>query len=426
MVLSIPKKILILSTSDSGGAGIAIYRFYQGLKELGYDTKLVVKIKTQNDAEVIQFHNKNKFILINRIIKKINKKFKNKSFAHKYKTISDYCFYDFYENKFDNVFEGYELSINFIPDIIIAAWGSNFLNFKSLGELALKFNAKSFFLMNDMGHLTGGCHYNWSCNGYLEGCINCPAIIETEFKNQPNQNILDKRKSINQYNIKIIAGSELTKLQASNSFLFKTQSDIQIFNGLIDFNIFNPLKRTIAKHVFDIPSDAKVIFCGAYDFKEKRKGFNELKNVLYELSLIDFSFKSDIIVLVVGNIQENIIIPKLKFKFINYINDQLLLSLAYQCSDVFVSPSIEDCGPMMVVESLACGTPVIGFDIGLVSSLISNGENGFKIKNFDTLNMSEKIVEILSFKSNHFNNNCINTVKYKFSLNSLSEMVQKL
>jgi glycosyltransferase involved in cell wall biosynthesis len=91
-----------------------------------------------------------------------------------------------------------------------------------------------------------------------------------------------------------------------------------------------------------------------------------------------------------------------------------------------VSPSIEDCGPMMIVESLACGTPVIGFDIGLVSSLISNGENGFKIKKFDTLNMSEKIVEILSFESNHFDTQCINTVKYKFSLNSLNEMVQKL
>jgi hypothetical protein len=37
------KKILIISTSDSGGAGTAVYRILLGLNDLGYDTKLLVK-----------------------------------------------------------------------------------------------------------------------------------------------------------------------------------------------------------------------------------------------------------------------------------------------------------------------------------------------------------------------------------------------
>ena len=60
------------------------------------------------------------------------------------------------------------------------------------------------------------------------------------------------------------------------------------------------------------------------------------------------------------------------------------------------------------------------------STLISNGENGFKIIDFDTFSMSEKIAEILSSKSNYFTAKCIKSVSYKFSLNCLEEMAQKL
>jgi glycosyltransferase involved in cell wall biosynthesis len=251
-------------------------------------------------------------------------------------------------------------------------------------------------------------------------------LIDINSKNQAKKNLLEKKSSLKKYNIKLIAGSDLTKIQASNSFLFNTQSEILVFNGLIDFEIFNSLKRNIAKFVFDIPRETKVIFCGALNFKVKRKGYSELKDVLHALSNKKFEFKSELVVLIVGNVTERITIPNLNIKFINYINDPLLFSLAYQASDVFVSPSIEDCGPMMVVESLACGTPVVGFNIGLVSSLITNGENGYKILDYDTNEMSEKIADILSLKSDYFAANCVKSVIDKFALSSLNELVQKL
>jgi glycosyltransferase involved in cell wall biosynthesis len=426
MKLDKKKNILIINKLDSGGAGTTIYRMFLGLKVLGYNTRLLVESKTKNDVDILQFYeNKNNYFRF-KFLNKFYNYLKRNSLKKKYGTILDYNYFNFFEDKFDKKVKRFELPNNFIPDIIIGAWISDFFNFESIGELSLKYNAKPYLLMNDMGLLTGGCHYNWSCKGFLKDCYNCPAIIDTKFKNQARLNILERKKNIERYNISIIAGSDLTKLQSKQSFLFQSQSEILIFNGLINFKVFNSSKRRIAKLIFDIPSDAKVIFCGALDFKEKRKGYKQIKDALITLSQMNIPFKSKIFVLMVGNLPENIIIPNLNFKSIDYLNDPVLLSLAYQCSDVFVSPSIEDCGPMMVVESLACGTPVIGFDIGLVSSLISNGENGFKIKNFDTYSMSEKIVEILSFRSNHFNNNCINTVKYKFSLNSLNEMVQKL
>jgi len=36
---------------------------------------------------------------------------------------------------------------------------------------------------------------------------------------------------------------------------------------------------------------------------------------------------------------------------------------------------------MVIVESMACGTPVISYNRGAASELIKNGKNGFLVKN---------------------------------------------
>ena len=48
---------------------------------------------------------------------------------------------------------------------------------------------------------------------------------------------------------------------------------------------------------------------------------------------------------------------------LGYIKDKVDLSLIYSAVDTFVIPSIEDNFPNTILESLACGTPVVGFNI---------------------------------------------------------------
>ncbi len=61
-------------------------------------------------------------------------------------------------------------------DIIHVHWTPGLLNL----EIApLFFLGKSvIFTIYDMSLFTGGCHYPFDCMGYLDGCLNCPEVLE--------------------------------------------------------------------------------------------------------------------------------------------------------------------------------------------------------------------------------------------------------
>ena len=98
-------------------------------------------------------------------------------------------------------------------------------------------------------------------------------------------------------------------------------------------------------------------------------------------------------------------------KHINYIKDYRLLALLYQATDVFVNSSIEDSGPMMVSEALACGTPVVGFDMGVVNNMVITGYNGYKAKLKDSGDLSQGIKEILELSKDEYKQYSLNALK---------------
>ena len=59
------------------------------------------------------------------------------------------------------------------------------------------------------------------------------------------------------------------------------------------------------------------------------------------------------------------------------IRDERLMSVVYSAADVFVIPSLMDNLPNTVLESLLCGTPVIGFPVGGILDMVQDGENGY-------------------------------------------------
>ena len=106
----------------------------------------------------------------------------------------------------------------------------------------------------------------------------------------------------------------------------------------------------------------------------------------------------------------------------------------YYCiSDIFIIPSIvvgghtEGLG-VVTIEAMACGTPVIGSNVGGIPDVIKDGYNGFLVEEKSPNELEDKIIKILSDKNikETFHQNGINTVNDVFSWEIVSKKFIRL
>jgi len=75
---------------------------------------------------------------------------------------------------------------------------------------------------------------------------------------------------------------------------------------------------------------------------------------------------------------------------------QVDLPVYYKMANLTILPSIYEAFPMVALESYACGTPVVAFDVGGVSDLVDNGKDGILVKMGDVEALANEIAELLS------------------------------
>lgn len=62
------------------------------------------------------------------------------------------------------------------------------------------------------------------------------------------------------------------------------------------------------------------------------------------------------------------------------VEDPRRLALVYAAADVFLAPSEEENFANTVIEAMACGTPVLAFNIGGMPDIVEHKVNGYLAK----------------------------------------------
>jgi glycosyltransferase involved in cell wall biosynthesis len=414
----IKNRILLLSSGDSGGAYEALYRLGKHLVFQGYQVKMLVKTKTKSDSFIILYSDvlrpyKRKSFF-QRIIIKIKKEFFEKNEVEKVKYDRNYDFISTDETSVNVSATSILNLIGFTPNLIYTGMTDGFMNSTDLLNLQQLTKAQVYNIAVDMNHFTGGCHYAWDCKGYIEGCSSkCPAILNDEERNIPKINFETKLKNAKQGNFKVVSMSQWTVNQAKESMIYREQEEYLNINSLIDTTVLNSKCKNFAKQAFNLDEDKFYILMGCHYVNAKRKGFEYLVKALEILfKSLDDKQRNRVRVIIVSKENtsgfENILFEK---QFIPFINDYRLLSLLYQATDVFVNSSIEDAGPMMVSEALACGTPVVGFDMGVVNNMVISGYNGYKAKLKDSEDIAIGLKTIFELSPEDYKLYSANAVK---------------
>ena len=74
------------------------------------------------------------------------------------------------------------------------------------------------------------------------------------------------------------------------------------------------------------------------------------------------------------------------------------LPTIYNMSDVLILPSETEGAPMVILESLACGTPVIASNVGGIPDIVTDGINGIVLNDLSPEKLALSIISILSNK----------------------------
>jgi len=399
-------KILIVNETDiQGGAARAAYRLHKSLIVEGVDSQMLVQSKTTDDYTVIGQES-----MFKKAIGKLRPILDNLPLRI-YKDRTKVWFSPSWLP-----FSGIVQKINEIdPDIVHLHWVNG--GMMRIEEIS-KINAPIVWSLHDMWPFTGGCHYDNHCGRFKKSCGYCP-VLGSEKKRDLSARILSKKNK--EYSkiksLTVVGLSRWIAQCAKSSILFTNRKVVNLPNP-INTDVFKPFEQSRALELLGLPKGKKIILFGAMGgTSDQRKGFAKLSRALKNL-------ESEKIELVIFGSCE----PKKsqgfkqKAHYLGHIHDDVTLCLLYNSADVMIVPSIQENLSNAIMESLACGTPVVGFDIGGNCDMIDHKENGYLAKSYDVMDLSKGINYILDNPDNKvFANNAREKVMSNFDSKIVSK-----
>lgn len=346
-------KIVHINTHDVGGAAIAALRIHKQLLKMNYDSNFLVLYKSlshQPEDQIFSFLEE--LTLLERL--KSSLKYKLLSLIKKILRTKD--------QNIKIPFSAYNVELHPLvksADIIHLHWVNDFINYSTFFK---KISKKIVWTFHDQYPFSQGHSYDY-------------------FFSNKSKRIYEFVKGVkfrtfrNVDNITVICPSLWLLKKAQDSKVFLNCNFLNIPNGL-STEIFKPKEKDPLLRKYKIPTNKKIILGVAYDLSDKIKGF---KNLLEAFQL--FQGDPDVLLILVGQSK----IELTNCIYLGQILDETSLSEIYNLADVFVIPSYMENFPNTILESLACGTPVISFNAGGASEAIKTTNGGIIIETIDPI-----------------------------------------
>jgi glycosyltransferase involved in cell wall biosynthesis len=379
-------KILHISTSDLGhGAGIAAYNLNLGLNQLGHNSKMLVVEKLSSNPYVYS-------------VKPTPTNFREKLIAQGNilleKALNQLTPQNLYSSSKINCRQHPLIKEADIINLHNLHWHD-----RNFSILLLKNICKIkpvVWTWHDMWPITGHCIYSFDCDRWKIGCGKCPDLNSyISLKIDTTATLHKIKKSIySKSKFTVITPAQWLKELASASPLLHNKKIVCIPNG-INNQIYKSQPKQQARQALgiEIEPERQIVLFSAGTWTAQNKGYPyfekailNLKVLIPNLFLLGFGQ---------GDFSETL---KTEFETLalGYIDHPKLKALVYSAADIFVFPTIADNLPNAVLESMACGTPVVSFNTGGVPDMIEHMETGYIAERGNIEDLANGILTLLN------------------------------
>ncbi|WP_316632867.1 glycosyltransferase [uncultured Flavobacterium sp.] len=378
-------KVLHITTSCKGGAGIAALRLHEALCTQGVFSGYLsanLAINFNNVIIVDDFFKYKKPAFLKKMRIKFQKHF---PFTRFQKSVQ----------RFNSLKENMEFEMATLPfsiyklhkhplvqeaDIINLHWTGGILDYSSFFAKCQK---PIVWTLHDMNPFQGLFHYK---NDELRNS-KIGADFDFEMKKI-------KRKAIRSIkNGAIVSPSKWLLKEAKKSNVFIGFNEEYIPNA-IDLELFKIQDKEKLRKRRGIESYEFVVLFVSDSLKNYRKGFDLLTEALLHLK----NLKVTVLAIGKGEILHD---GDLKIIALGEINSPLEMAECYGMADVFILPSREDNLPNVMLESFACGTPIVGFAIGGIAEHTVDSITGVLAEDMTAQSLAKAIDKFYQTKNNY-------------------------
>lgn len=226
---------------------------------------------------------------------------------------------------------------------------------------------------HDCSPFTGGCIQPMDCTAFKDThCGNCPQL-----GSWPLSTKIDHTSYMQTYKVRLINGvvdavicpSEWVAQQARAAGI--DASLLSVIPNAVDTRTFSPGDKKELREELGLPKYEPILLVATMDFRNPYKGWMFAHEALTRVS-------RPLHVMLIGANHRGIELPdQHKYFTMDRTFDRRHLAKYYAACDLLLYPSMADNCPLMLLESMACGTPAAAFGSGGIPEIITHEADGW-------------------------------------------------
>lgn len=286
-------------------------------------------------------------------------------------------------------------------DIIHLHWiNQGFLSINQIERLA-GLGKPVVWSLHDMWPVTGICHLPlylkgnrpFFCHGYEQLCGRCVQIHSRREKDL-SYRILQKKKRLEFDSFYFVPVSNWLAGMIAKSVLVNREK-IYVVPNTLDTAIFKPCESS--QDLSDLPPGAIPLVLSAARVDHELKGLSLCVAALNEFCKRYPHWASLCYFVPVGDLRNPHCLDGLDMAVhrIPKVGDAGRLAAIYSSAVVTLSTSYVETFGQTLIEALACGCPVVSFDFGGQTDIISQGVNGYLVNAYDISAMADAIAKAI-------------------------------